>query len=171
MKPEANEQLMREILDDHVTFYIDRDNRLQVYVEYPCYNGAVAMEPVSSEVFLAFLGHQYRQESDEMIMPDYSELIAIKIQNMRYRQENPVQIHRRVAGSISKGKIAYFLADDRWTTVLISPNSIKKGRSKKMKFLKRSMSGSHPSIRRDPTKVFRIELYGLLKRKKQHDAT
>lgn len=136
MKPEANEQLMREILDDHVTFYIDRDNRLQVYVEYPCYNGAVAMEPVSSEMFLAFLGHQYRQESDEMIMPDYSELIAIKIQNMRYRQENPVQIHRRVAGSISKGKIAYFLADDRWTTVLISPNSIKKGRSKKMKFLK-----------------------------------
>lgn len=136
MKSEANVTLMREILEEHVTFYIDRDNRLKVYVEYPCHNGAIAMEPVESEMFLAFLGHQYREESEEMIMPDYSELIDIKIQNMRYRQENPIQVHRRVAGSISKGKIAYFLSDDRWTTILISPDSCKKGRSKTLKFLK-----------------------------------
>lgn len=136
MKPEANETLMRDILNEYVTFYIDRDNHLRVYVEYPCYNGSIAMEPVESKMFLAFLGHQYREESDEMIMPDYSELIDIKIQNMRYRQENPIQVHRRVAGSISKGKIAYFLADARWTTILISPEGSKKGRSKTLKFLK-----------------------------------
>ena len=139
MKPEANVQLMREILDTHVTFYLDRDNRLQVYVEYPCYNGAIAMEPVESRMFLAFLGHQYREESDEMIKPDFSELIGIRIENVCYRQENPIQVHRRVAGSISKGKIAYFLADDCWTTWLVSPKGCKEGRSKSLKFLKMSL--------------------------------
>ena len=109
MKSEANVQLMREILDNYVTFYLDRDNRLQVYVEYPCYNGSIAMEPVESRMFMAFLGHQYREESDEMIKPDFSELIDIRIENVCYRQENPIQVHRRVAGSISKGKIAYSL--------------------------------------------------------------
>lgn len=139
MKPEANVQLMREILDNHVTFYLDRDNRLQVYVEYPCYNGAIAMEPVESRMFLAFLGHQYREESDEMIRPDFSDLINIRIENVCYRQQNPVQVHRRVAGSISKGKVAYFLADDYWTTWLVSPQGSKKGRSKSLKFLKLSL--------------------------------
>ena len=142
MKTEANVQLMREILDNNVTFYIDQDNPTQVYVEYPRYNGAIAMEPVTSVMFHAFLGHQYREESDEMINPDFEDLISIKIQNMCYRQENPVQVHRRVAGSISKEKIAYFLADDRWTTVLISADGIKKGHSRKMKFLKMPLDES-----------------------------
>ena len=136
MKPEANTSLMRDILDEYVTFYIDQDNRSQVYVEYPCYNGAIALEPVGSVMFESFLGHQYRVESDEMINPDFDELITITTQNMRYRQTNLIQVHRRVAGSISKGKIAYFLADDHWTTLLISPEGSKKGRSKKLKFLK-----------------------------------
>ena len=139
MKPEANAQLMREIIDNFVTFYLDRDNSLQVYVEYPCYNGAIAMEPVESRMFQAFLGHQYREESDEMIKPDFSELIGIRVENICYRQENPIQVHRRVAGSISKAKIAYFLADDHWTTWLVGPQGSKQGRSKSLKFLKTSM--------------------------------
>lgn len=136
MKPEANVSLMRDILDEQVTFFLDRDNRSQVYVEYPCYNGAIALEPVNSVMFEAFLGHQYREESDEMINPDFSDLITIITQNMRYRQANLIQVHRRLAGSISKGKIAYFLGDDHWTTWLISPDGSKKGRSKTLKFLK-----------------------------------
>ena len=136
MKAEANVSLMRDILEEYVTFYIDRDNRTQVYVEYPCYNGAIALEPVNSMMFEAFLGHQYREESEEMINPDFSDLITITTQNVRYRQEGLIQVHRRVAGSISKGKIAYFLADDHWTTWLITAKGSAKGRSKTLKFLK-----------------------------------
>ena len=139
MKSEANVALMKEILEEYVTFYIDRDNRLKVYVEYPCYNGAIALEPIGSEMFEAYLGYQYREESDELIAPDFSDLIMINTQNMRYRQTNVIQVHRRVAGSICKKKIAYFLADDRWTTLLITPDGWKKGRSKSLKFLRMAL--------------------------------
>lgn len=139
MKSEADSKLMREIMDEHVSFYLDRDNRFAVYVEFPCHNGCIALEPVDSKMFEAFLGYQYREESGEMIVPDFSELIAIKVQNLCYCQDSTVQVHRRVAGSISKGKIAYFLADARWTTLLISSEGYKKGRSKTMKFLKMAL--------------------------------
>ncbi len=113
MKSEADATLMREILDEYVRFYTDEDNPSKVYVEYPCYNGATALESVDSKMFNAFLGHQYREESDEMIAPDFSELLEIQVQNLSYRQNNTIRVHRRVAGSISSGKIAYFLADAR----------------------------------------------------------
>lgn len=136
MKSEANTTLMRDILDEYVRFYTDEDNPSKVYAEYPCYNGAIALEAVDSKMFNAFLGHQYREESDEMIAPDFSELLEIQVQNLSYRQNNTIRVHRRVAGSISSGKIAYFLADARWTTLLITADGCKKGRSKKLKFLR-----------------------------------
>lgn len=71
-----------------------------------------------------------------MIAPDFSELLEIQVQNLSYRQNNTIRVHRRVAGSISSGKIAYFLADARWTTLLITADGCKKGRSKKLKFLR-----------------------------------
>ena len=135
-KTDANEQLMRDILNEYVQFYADEDNPLNVYVEYPRHNGAIALEPVGSGMFQAFLGYQYREESDEMIAPDFGELLEIYVQNLRYRQNRTIRIHRRVAGSISKEKIFYFLADARWTTILINSEGYKKGLSKKLKFLK-----------------------------------
>ena len=139
MKPEANVTLMREILDTYVKFYTDEDNPSKVYVEYPCYNGAITLEAVESKMFNAFLGHQYREESDEMIVPDFSELLEIHVQNLCYRQNSAIRIHRRVAGSISKGKVCYFLADTRRTTLLITVDGYKKGQSKKLKFLRASL--------------------------------
>lgn len=135
-KAEGNEQLMRDILNEYVQFYVDEDNPLNVYVEYPRHNGAIALEPVNSGMFEAFLGYQYREESEEMIAPDFSEMLEIYVQNLRYRQDHTIRIHRRVAGSISKRRIYYFLADARWTTILISNEGYKKGVSKKLKFLK-----------------------------------
>lgn len=136
MKSKADQTLMREILDEYVQFYTDEDNPSKVYVEYPCYNGAIALEPVDSKMFQSFLGHQYREESDEMIVPDFSEMLEIQIQNLSYRQNCTIRVHRRVAGSISSGKIAYFLGDTKWTTLLITADGYKKGRSKKLKFLR-----------------------------------
>lgn len=58
MKQEANQKLMGEILAEYVRFFTDVDNPSMVYVEYPCYNGAIALEPVESDMFEAFLGYQ-----------------------------------------------------------------------------------------------------------------
>lgn len=136
-KEEANEQLMQEILDDEVTFYYDVDNPTCIYAEYPLHNGAFAFEPIDSRTFHAFLGVMYRDASGDNLLPDYTKLLAIESQNLIYFQaNNGVRINRRVAGSIIKGKIAYFLADSEWTIMAISPNGWKAAKSKKLKFLR-----------------------------------
>lgn len=136
-KDEANEKLMHEILEDEVVFYYDLDNPSCVYVEYTLYNGSIAFEPIESKMFEAFLGIMYRSRSGEYLLPDYSKLLAIESQTLLYNHaENGVKVNRRVAGSISKGRIAYFLADDTWTTMMIKGSGWKKGRSRKLKFFK-----------------------------------
>lgn len=141
MKPEANVTLMREILEKYVQFYTDCDNRSVVYVEYPGYNGATALETIDGDMFEAFLGHQYREESGEMIVPDYTDLLTIQKQNMMYRQNCQIRVHRRVAGSVTGGTVAYFLADEKWTTLLIKKDGWRKGHSKKLKFLRVPLDG------------------------------
>ena len=135
-KVEANEKIMQEILDNEVTFYSDRDNPTNIYVEYPTYTSAVAFEPIGSATFEAYLGFRYREVSGEKILPDYSKLVAIECQNLIFKQENSVRINRRVAGSITKGSIGYFLADKAWSTMLIKDTGWKKAKSKKLKFLR-----------------------------------
>ena len=137
MKDEADEELMQEILDQDVSFYYDKDNPFSIYVEYAQYNGAVAFEPINSQMFEAFLGVNYRKRSGEKILPDFSRLLEITCQEVMYRrQNNGVRINRRVAGSISKGKIAYFLADKKWTTMKISAEGWKVAKGSKLKFIK-----------------------------------
>ena len=135
-KEEADEKLMQEILDEDVTFYSDVDNPSNVYVEYPLYNGAYAFEPIGSNMFQAFLGVQYRALSGDNLLPDYSKLLEIESQNLLFRQDSGVKINRRVAGSITKGKIAYFLADSEWSLILIKADGWKKANSRKLKFVK-----------------------------------
>ena len=136
-REEADEDLMQEILDDEVAFYYDKDNPSGIYVEYHQHNGAVAFESVGSKMFQAFLGVMYRTKSGENILPDFSKLLAITCQDMMYCQQgNGVTINRRVAGSISKGKIAYFLSDDEWTMLMVKAGGWKKAYSKKIKFLR-----------------------------------
>ena len=135
-KEEANEKIMQEILDDEVTFYSDVDNPTTVYVEYPTFTGACAFETINSPMFEAYLGFRYRELSGDNILPDYSKLLAIERQNLLFRQENGVRINRRVAGSITKGTIGYFLADREWSLILIKAKGWKKAKSKKLKFLR-----------------------------------
>lgn len=135
-KVEANEKLMQEILDDEVMFYSDRDNPTNIFVEYPTYTGAYAFESINSAMFEAYLGFRYREISGENILPDFSKLLAIESQNLIFKQEQGVRVNRRVAGSITKGSIGYFLADKSWSTILIKATGWKKAKSKKLKFLR-----------------------------------
>lgn len=136
-KIEADEQVMQEILDDEVTFYCDVLNPGSIFAEYHTYNGALVFESIDAKMFQAFLGVTYRSRSGDNILPDFSTLLAIRSQNLIYNhKDHAVKINRRVAGSIIKGRIAYFLADDHWTTIMIQATGWKKKQSKKLKFLK-----------------------------------
>lgn len=135
-KDEANEKLMQEILDDEVKVFLDVDNPSEAYAEYPQYNGSVAFESIKSNGFQAFLGYQYRFRSNDKLVPDFSKLLTIISQDLLFQRKNLVKINYRVAGSITKGKIAYFLADENWSQVIIGKNGWKIGKSKRLKFVR-----------------------------------
>ena len=136
MSKEAENKLIKSILDENVRFFCDQDNPLEVFVEYPEPDGSLATVSVRSQMFRAFLGYQYMIESGENVPPDFEPIIQGKICETQYLRENMIQKLRRVTGSLTQGKIAYFLADDQWTTLFIKETGWKAGKSKKVKFTK-----------------------------------
>ena len=136
MSKEADNKLIKSILDENVRFFCDQDNPLEVYVEYPEPDGSLATVSVRSQMFRAFLGYMYREESGELTTPDFEPVIQSEIYKTQYLRENMIEKLRRVTGSLTKGKIAYFLADDQWTTLFIKETGWKAGKNKKVKFTK-----------------------------------
>lgn len=135
MSKEAENKLIKSILDENVRFFCDRDNPLEVYVEYPELNGSLATVSVRSQMFRAFLGYMYREESGELTVPDFEPMIQSEVYKTQYLRENMIEKLRRVTGSLTEGKIAYFLADDQWSTLFIKETGWKAGKSKKVKFI------------------------------------
>lgn len=119
MSKEAENKLIKSILDDNVRFFCDQDNPLEVYVEYPEPDGSLATVSVRSQMFRAFLGYMYSEESGELTTPDFEPVIQSEVYKTQYLRENMIEKLRRVTGSLTEGKIAYFLADDQWTTLFI----------------------------------------------------
>lgn len=136
MSKNSETKLMKSILDENVKFFCDQDNPLEVYVEFPEADGSLATVPVHSQYFRAFLGYQYMMESGADAPEDFEPLIAGKICEARYLRESLFERIQRVTGSLSDGKIAYFLADEQWTTLFIKETGWKVGKSKKVKFTK-----------------------------------
>lgn len=136
MSKETDNKLIKSILDENVNFFCDQDNPLEVYVEYPEPDGSLATVSVRSQMFRAFLGYMYREESGELVPPDFEPMIQGKIYETQYLRENMIQKLRRVTGNLTEGKIVYFLADDQWSTLFIKETGWRTGRSKKVKFTK-----------------------------------
>ena len=136
MSKEADNKLIKSILDENVRFFCDQDNPLEVYVEYPEPDGSLATVSVRSQMFRAFLGYMYREESGELTTPDFEPVIQSEVYKAQYLRENKIEKLRRVTGSLTKGKIAYFLSDDQWTTLFIKETGWKVGKSQKVKFTK-----------------------------------
>ena len=135
MSADADEVVMRRIVNKSVRFWIDEDNKKNVYVEFKRYNGAYCLVPYGDEYFLAFLGHQYREQTKEHILPNFDEILKIKRQDTIYKETNCITINRRVAGSL-RDKIVYFLADDMWQSVVIKPDGWAVKLRTKTKFIK-----------------------------------
>jgi len=134
-----NYDAINQILNEEVIFYTDTLNPTEVYVEYTLANGAICFDTVGSRTFKAFLGCRYRELDEDAERPKFKELLEEKSDEVIYWQENRVQIHKRIAGSLEDGCIIYFLADDRWRYVVVTPQDYKISKHSDLKFLKGSM--------------------------------
>ena len=133
----ADTAVMEKIINDEVKFYLDEDNDEIVYVEYKDSKGAYRFERLGSgEYFLAFLDHRYQELADDDEEPNFARLLKRKRKATIYEQQNLVKINHRVAGSITDRRIAYFLADEKRQTVVITPDKWKECVKTKDKFIK-----------------------------------
>ena len=130
-----NQDAIDTILDDEVTFYVDEQNRAEVYVEYLNAENVKSFEPVNSRFFEAFLGIRYNDLTGENARPNFKQALALRMDRAIYYKENPVTIHRRITGNLSKG-ITYFLADDQWRYVVVTEKKPKISKKSDFKFLK-----------------------------------
>lgn len=129
-------EVAQSILDDELTFYTDRANTYYAYVEYPLPNGSTCFAEAKNERFLAFLDFRYRELTGDLLCPPMmGAMLEAKIRDTVYLQNSPVTVNRRLAGSITKGKIMYHLGDEHCRSVLISASGWKIGIGKKTKFL------------------------------------
>jgi len=131
----ADENVMQEIVDKLVRFWIDEDNKKNVYVEFKRHNGAYCLEPFEDAHFRAFLGYKYREMTKENVLPNFNELLEIKRQDTIYMEKNLTKINRRVAGSL-RDRIVYFLADDMRRSIIIQSDGWKPMLKTKTKFIK-----------------------------------
>lgn len=131
----ADETVMQKIIDKSVRFWIDEDNKKNVYVEFKRYNGSYCLEPFEDEYFRAFLGHKYREMTGKNELPKFNELLEIKRQDTIYMEKNLIKINRRVAGSL-RDRIVYFLADDMRRSIIIQSDGWKPSFRTKTKFIK-----------------------------------
>jgi len=100
-----NYDAINQILNEEVIFYTDTLNPTEVYVEYTLANGAICFDTVGSRTFKAFLGCRYRELDEDAERPKFKELLEEKSDEVIYWQENRVQIHKRIAGSLEDGCI------------------------------------------------------------------
>lgn len=136
MSSDINEDVINQILNKEVVFYTDKDNPGQVYVDYPLPTGATCFSSAKAGRFEAFISHRYRQLAEEPLCPpEVFHYLEAKKDTVLYEQSNPVTIHRRVAGTLAK-KILYFLADEKWQSVLVTPDGWTICQNNKLKFMK-----------------------------------
>ena len=130
-----NQDAINAILDDEVTFYIDKENPTEVYVEYQNAEKVKCFESINSRFFEAFLGIRYHEITGEITRPSFKQALNLRMDYAIYYKENPVAIHRRITGSLSKG-ISYFLANDLWQSVVVTAEGCKIRKQSGIKFLK-----------------------------------
>lgn len=134
-----NYDAMKKIVDEEVTFFTDEQNDTDVYVEYERHNGARCFESIKSEHFESFLSYRYRQLNEDDELPDFKDHIKRKKADAIYLQDHRVPIYRRIAGSLPNNSITYFLADDKWNYVKITPKGYQTVATSEHKFLKTAM--------------------------------
>ena len=130
-----NQDAINMILDEEVTFYIDKENRTEVYVEYLNAEKVKCFESINSRFFEAFLGIRYHDLTGEATRPSFKQALNLRMDYAIYYKENPVTIHRRIAGNLSKG-IVYYLADDLQSHVVVTADGCKIRKQSELKFLK-----------------------------------
>lgn len=132
-----NTDAIAQIFDKDVTFFTDELNENSVYVDFPLPGGAKCFASVDNARFLSFLAVRYRELAEEMLCPPaIHAFLDARVQDTLYNQDHKVAVNRRVAGSIAGNKIWYFLADEAWQSVLVTPKGWRIKWTKSIKFLR-----------------------------------
>lgn len=135
MSMDVDKEVVEQILEKEISFYIDKDNPSEVYVEYPSSSGALCFAPIKNKMFKSFFSYRYRELAEEDISPlDIFDYLEMKEEDAIYKQINPVTIHRRIAGTLT-GEILYFLADSKWQCVKVTADGWEVCHSKDIKFM------------------------------------
>lgn len=137
MAKNINVDAINQIFDEEVEFYTDELNEESVFVEYPLPSGARCFTSSSNARFQAFLSVRYCELAEEALCPPaINAFLEAREQQALYSQSKRVAVNRRVTGSIATGKIAYFLGNEKWQSVLVDKKGWHIGRLRKTKFLK-----------------------------------
>lgn len=114
---------MIEIMKD-VSFYTDKNNNEDVYIEFKTINGGGYFGRKDSQYFLSVLANEYRKRTGLFTDPDFETFVKIKSQDAIATQAAPVLIQHRLTGSFGK-RILYSLGDKQRQCVLVTPKGWK----------------------------------------------
>lgn len=131
---------MIEIMND-VSFYTDKNNIEDVYVEFQTINGGGFFGRNDSKFFFSVLSNEYRKRTGLLTDPDFEAFVKIKSEDAIATQAAPVLIRHRLTGSFDR-KILYSLGDKQRQSVLITSKGWKlvpNTTVKKVKFLHTSV--------------------------------
>ncbi|MBR2507255.1 MAG: hypothetical protein IKB70_10245 [Bacilli bacterium] len=126
------EKLMIQIVEE-VNFYADEVNENEVYAEFS-FDDHTEFCSISSPRLYAFLNVYFRSFTSDFEMVNFKPLINVK-RDETILFGSKVKVHTRIAGN--ENRICFFLADDSWHSVVISPKGWKILQQTKYKFIKK----------------------------------
>jgi len=115
-----NLEIVNEIMSN-AYYYNDAENESQCYVEYEMRPGVVYFEPLESPFFKAHVAYCYRQITGQQVSVPIAPQLEILREDMMVEGACKIHVRRRLAGSISKNQIQYFLANDDRNVYWIDP--------------------------------------------------
>lgn len=115
-----DEQVVWDILDEDVVFYVNKNDPERTYAEYidPA-TKVTRLVATIDPFFKAYLGCEYRSRTDSTDRPKFEDYIATKCEELLYERKNIVTICRRLSGSL-QDRIIYNLGDEDGQIVVIN---------------------------------------------------
>lgn len=123
MRPKLQvDDTMLEIVND-VSFYVNEDNKTDVYVDFKTIGGGGPLYKVNDTKFLSILCNEYRDRTGLVALPDFKPLLTIHCQDVIATGSPTVEPNRRLFGSLNTRQIYYsyggkekfvFIAPKKW---------------------------------------------------------
>lgn len=145
---DSDEEMKIEIINE-VDFFVDETNESEIYVEFD-FGDHKEFSSVNSPRFRAFLNTQFRDRTSEYKLVSFNGLINVKKDETMLFGDK-VKIYNRVAGD--QNRICFFLANELWQSVIITPKGWKIRQQTTYKFVKKANTREQVLPRRHEDKT------------------